>query len=81
MKGPMSSLLQMAEERRSWSSLSAESALPLSVAVVLVPGAVFGATFRRDFVDCIVSRVVVETSEREREICSSWAIWNFGQQV
>lgn len=68
MKGPMSSLLQMAEERRSWSSLSAESALPLSVAVVLVPGAVFGATFRRDFVDCIVSRVVVETSEREKGV-------------
>lgn len=61
MKGPMSSLLQMAEERRSWSSLSAESALPLSVALVLAPEAVVGATFRRDFADCIVGRVVVET--------------------
>lgn len=64
MNGPMSSLLQMAEERRSWSSLSAESAPPFSEAAVFV--AVDGATFRRDFVDCIAIRVVVETRERER---------------
>lgn len=44
MKGPRSSLLHMAEERRSWSSLSPESSLPFA-----------GTTFRRGGLEeCIV---------------------------
>ena len=42
-KGPRSSLLQMAEERRSWSNFADES-----------PSAAAGTTLRRIFDDCIV---------------------------
>ena len=46
MNGPRSSLLEMAEERRSWSSLSAESS-PFA-----------GTTFRRGGLD---ESIVVDT--------------------
>ncbi|KAM7521459.1 hypothetical protein LguiA_011361 [Lonicera macranthoides] len=45
----------MAADRRSWSSLSAES--PFSAAA--------GATFRRD--DCIVSRLVTDNVTKSPE--------------